>query len=420
MSEFDDQEFGEEADEHVEMPDNAAIDAIQVEGDDSNLDEFIVLDDEAFGDEILDDEEVGDADDVDAPKEKAATDEDSKRPSWLIPLAAILGLIALIGALVFGLFYFVDDFSFPGFGSSDFGDAARVNKGSVSKKRLNAEMTRLELSQPGIFDEANGGIDKDMVRSQKLDELINQELLLQKAKDEGISVTDEDIQSEFDALKAQFGDEFKTVLKDAGYTESELRESIMYQLMLTGLLDSLVPRDSITDAQVKAYYDDNAESFTEPAGKQISHILFDPEDKDKAEETLALLKSGGGDFAALATELSKDTGSAASGGDLGWGSSDTYVPEFKEAVDQLDKDELSELVQTQFGWHIIKVTDTREEGTVDFDKVKDDIKNMIYNQEMSTKYQDLITVLREDADIEILDAAVIAYRKSQEETPAEQ
>jgi len=395
MSELDGQEFNEEADV-VEVPDVAAIDAIQVEESDVELDGAIAPIDEAI-------------------IEEAPEGEATKKPSWLIPVLAVAGVLALVAALVAGLFYFVDDFKLPGFSTADFGDAARVNKGSVTQKQLNAEMSRIELSQPGIFDVENGGVDEAMVRSQTLDELINQELLLQKAKEEGIEVSSEDVDAELENTKAQFGDEYESALEQYGFTEQDLRDRLTFQFLMDGLIDMLVPKDSVTDAEVQAYYDENKEGFTEAPGKQVSHILFDLDDEEKAKETLALLQSGEGDFAALATELSQDPGSAAHGGDLGWGSSDAYVPEFKAVVDELAEGEMSDLVQTQFGWHIIKITDTREEGIIPFEQVKEDIRNMLYQQEMSATYQDLITALRDEATIEILDPVVLAYRESLED-----
>ena len=190
--------------------------------------------------------------------------------------------------------------------------------------------------------------------------------------------------------------------------------SILFQ----GLIDKLAPKDDITDAMAQEYYDENPDMFVEQAGKRVSHILFNTEDEALAQEVLAQLQDGTGDFAALATEYSQDAGSAANGGDLGWGSSEQYVTEFKEAVDAMEEGDLSDLVQTEYGWHIITITETREEGKMPFDEVREDIKTMLHGQEQSEIYQHLMDTLRNDAEIEILDPAVIAYRANQEVDPA--
>ena len=354
---------------------------------------------DAIGDIAIDGEDADDeANILDKPLDD---DEKVAKPlPWLPMLLALLGLAALAGALWFGLNYFK---------GGEFGNAATVNGKPITIARLNAEMSRIELGNPGVFEE--GGYNRDEVRSQILDELINQELLRQKADEEGITIDDEKIDAELQMVKDQYGDKYEETLTQYGYTETELRDQIKMQLTLQALIDKLVPKDTVTDQMVKDYYEQNKAMFVEQAGKRVSHILFDTEDKATAEEVLAKLQAGEGDFAALAKEHSKDTGSAEGGGDLGWGSSDNYVPEFKDAVDKMEKGEMSELVQTEYGWHIIKITDTREEGTMPFDEVAEQIKAMLVNQEQSTLYQNLMTTLKEDAKIEILDPAVLAFRE---------
>ena len=352
-------------------------------------------------DRISIDGETSQAED-DSILDKPLDDEKAKKPlPWLPMLLAMLALAALAGALYFGLQYFK---------GGDFGNAALVNGQPITMARLNAEMSRIELGNPGIFE--SGGYNRDEIRSQVLDELINQELLMQKAKEEGITIDDDAIEAELATVKEQYGDQYEATLEQYGYTESELRDQVKMQLTLQALIDKLVPKDTVTDAMVKEYYEKNKDTmFVEQAGKRVSHILFDVDDKATAEEVLAKLQAGEGDFAALATEHSKDTGSAQGGGDLGWGSSDNYVPEFKDAVDSMGKGEMSELVQTEYGWHIIKITDTREEGTIPFEDVADQIRSMLVNQEQSNLYQNLMTTLAEDAEIEILDSAVLAFRE---------
>jgi parvulin-like peptidyl-prolyl isomerase len=359
----------------------------------------------AVGDIHIDgeDADIDDADEDAIILDKPLDDEPKviKPLPWVPMLVALLGLAALAAALYFGLQYFQGE---------DFGNAALVNGQPITMARLNAEMSRIELGNPGVFE--SGGYDRDEVRSQVLDELINQELLMQKADAEGVTVSDEDIDAELDVVKQQYGDEYEATLEQYGYTETELRDQIRMQLTLQGLIDALVPKDTVTDAMVKQYYEDNKETmFSEGAGKRVSHILFDPDDKDTAEQVLAQLQADDADFAALATEYSQDPGSAEGGGDLGWASSDNYVPEFKEAVDAMEKGEISDLVQTEYGWHIITITDTRDEGTVPFDDVADQIRSMLMNQEQSELYQNLMATLQNDAEIEILDPAVLAYRE---------
>jgi len=398
------------------------IPADESEPDEASVDEDVA--DVSIDDEVDDGEDdSGDEDALDTSRdeddEKNILDkplDDDEEPKiakplpWLPMLLAMLGLAALAGALWFGLNYFQ---------GGEFGNAALVNGKPITIARLNAEMSRIELSNPGVFD--GGGYNRDEIRSEVLNELINQELLMQKAADEGISIENDAIDAELQTVKEQYGDKYEETLTQYGYKESELRDQIRIQLTLQALIDQLVPKDTVTDEMVKKYYEENKETmFVQEAGKRVSHILFGTDDKATAEEVLAKLRDGEGDFAELAKEHSKDTGSAQGGGDLGWGSSDNYVPEFKAAVDSMEKGEISDLVQTEYGWHIIKITDTREKGTVPLVDVADQIKSMLLNQEQSNLYQNLMATLTEDADIQILDPAVLAFREGKANPETEQ
>src|SRR5690606_18806380 len=124
------------------------------------------------------------------------------------------------------------------------------------------------------------------------------------------------------------------------------------------------------------------------------HILVETE--DKAKEVLAKLKSGG-DFAELAKAESKDPGSS-DGGDLGHFTKDQMVAEFPEAAFKLDKGALSDPVQTQFGWHVIKVEDKRNKPVPDYEQVKDQIQTYVVRRAQA----ELVSKLRDAAKIERL------------------
>jgi len=156
-----------------------------------------------------------------------------------------------------------------------------------------------------------------------------------------------------------------------------------------------VAKDATTDENVRKAYDDAAKA--EPPQEEIHarHILLPTE--DEAKKALARVK-GGEDFAKVATELSKDPGGE--GGDLGWFTKDRMVPEFSEAAFKLKKGEISDPVHTQFGWHIIKVEDTRTKSFPSFDQVKDQATRYVAQKAQS----EAVGALHGAAKIQLFDA----------------
>jgi peptidyl-prolyl cis-trans isomerase C len=169
-----------------------------------------------------------------------------------------------------------------------------------------------------------------------------------------------------------------------------------------------VGKDADTDKAEHEAYD--AAAKAQPPEEEIHarHILLP--DEASAKAALERVKKGE-DFAKVATELSKDPGSE--GGDLGWFTKDRMVPEFSEAAFKLKKGEVSEPIKSQFGWHIIKVEDTRMKTFPAFDEVKEQASRYVQQKAQT----ELVTGLRKDAKIERADAAEPAAPAS---TPAPQ
>lgn len=289
-------------------------------------------------------------------------------------------------------------------------DAATVDGKAITKKALDAEVAKLKLQSPALFDKNSGGMDEGTIRSTLLDELISQQLMNDEAKKQNIKVTDAEIENNLKMLKAGYSDEkqFEAALKTAGYTLDTLKDQIRWQLLSTKVLEKLVPASSVNDREAQAYYDANKGSYQVTAAKRASHILFASDDEDSAKKVLAELQNGA-DFAAMAKKYSTDTASARNGGDLGW-PTQAYVQEFQDAVDKLNKGEMSGLVKSAYGWHIIKVTDVREAGQQTFDQAKDSIKQTLLSAKRSDRYKTLLSDLKKDAKIVIYDKEVKAVQ----------
>lgn len=164
------------------------------------------------------------------------------------------------------------------------------------------------------------------------------------------------------------------------------------QTMANAFLAKVSEDTVLTDADLQAEYDSQLEQL-EHSEYRASHILVESE--AEALEVIASIQAGG-DFAELAEQFSTGP-SAQSGGDLGWFNQETMVPEFTEAVKQLDKGEFtSNPVQTQFGWHVIFLVDTRAASVPDFETVKEGIRNLMTRNQLNERVADL----REQADVQ--------------------
>lgn len=206
---------------------------------------------------------------------------------------------------------------------------------------------------------------------------------------QGIVITDEQIQVEAEVVAGQRGmsvEEFqKAMLERGGVSKEDFESRLRMGLGFKALMDkAVVDGIGVTEEEARAYYDENAKQYTREAQAKASHILVDTRGKDEAgkaaakEEADGLLKQvrDGGDFAELAKAHSSCP-SSAKGGDLGYFEKGRMVPEFSEAAFSMKVGDVSDVVETQFGYHIIKLTDMKEAGVSAFEDEKDNIMEML-------------------------------------------
>lgn len=249
-------------------------------------------------------------------------------------------------------------------------------------------------------------------RKMKLEQLITNELLVQEAQDRGIEVSNEEMNNIFDqqvnALKQQNNlndEQLEQAIQQQGFESMQQYKDMFFENNMNGFLvnklrEEVVNEVSVSDEEAKEFYDNNPQQFETSEQKRVSHILFD--DKEKAEEVLTEIENGA-DFAEMAREHSTGP-TAENGGDLGLISANDQGLDrtFRDAAMQLSVGELSsEPVETQFGFHLIKVTDSTEAGVREFEEVKSQIKSQIRSQKQSQAFQDFVEGLREDAEIDI-------------------
>lgn len=241
------------------------------------------------------------------------------------------------------------------------------------------------------------------LKNNILQQMINSELLFQKAKKDKIKIFKDDINSEIDKIKEKFSspEEFNNVLKANKITINQLKDDIKRQLMINKVLDNAKDKINITDDELLEYYNKNKEMFFEPEKVHAQHILVNT--KEEAEEILLQLKEGVIDFSELAKEKSVGP-SAKNGGDLGFFARGQMVKELKEFEDaafSLKPSEISNILKTTFGYHIIKCIEKKEAHQNTFKEAEEKISNILRYQKEVEVTKTLLSNLKADANITI-------------------
>jgi peptidyl-prolyl cis-trans isomerase C len=287
---------------------------------------------------------------------------------------------------------------------------ARVNGEDVKKEDFERMIKTLEAR--------NGGQQippdrRDEILRSALDQLVVYTLLSQESKTRGVKVEDSEIEAKMQQLRGQFPnqDAFEKALKERNMTAEGLRKDARVDLTVTKLMDAEVATVAgPSDAEARDYYAKNPDRFKEEPSVRASHILVrvdpnaDAATKAKAKATIdSVLKKAkaGGDFAKLAQQYSQD-GSAAQGGDLNFFPRGQMVPEFSNVAFALKPGQISDVVTTQFGYHVIKVTDTKPGRVVPFEEALPQIKQFLEGQKKQEHADAFIAALKKKSKIEVL------------------
>ena len=290
------------------------------------------------------------------------------------------------------------------------GPAAVVNGQEISMAKFNRflQMQQMEYMRRGQQLQQS---QLQELRSRTLDYLIDQEVLFQQAKAEGISADEEKVEKQLQQYKQQSGGEsqFKQALAQQGMSEKQLETDVRKQLILQKFIQNEFESDiSISDEEARDFYKKNPDYFTQKEQVKTQHIIIQvKEDAAEAKVTEARKKiekvqeqlEKGVDFAELAKQFSEGP-SSKNGGSLGFVQRGQMVPTFEKTAFSLDPGEVSDIIRTQFGFHIVKVTDRKEEETSPYEEVKSDIINHLKTVKMDEKVQNFLEKKKGNMDIE--------------------
>lgn len=274
----------------------------------------------------------------------------------------------------------------------------KITKGDVD------EIADPYLQQYGTDYDTNESLKEQVkaLRTQALNLLVEEQIMIKKAEEFGVTPTQEEIDTEvneyIESMKETYGGEesFNSALEEAGMTLEEyttkLTENIKSQIVTEKVTDELFKDINVTDDEIKTYYDENKDSFGEA---NAEHIVVS--DEAKAKEIRERLVNGE-DFATVAKEVSEEPAAAESGGDLGVIKFNTteYDQDFVAGLKVLKEGEISEPVKSQFGYHIIRATNVKQ-GT--FDEVKDSIKTTLENEKKNEIYTTSMEQWKKDYNV---------------------
>jgi peptidyl-prolyl cis-trans isomerase C len=246
---------------------------------------------------------------------------------------------------------------------------------------------------------------------QILDGMIMEKLVDKQAA--AIQVDKAEVDAQLAKIKSQFPSEdvFLGEMKKAGLSLDQFTANLTRSIRQTKWMQSQVQgKDTVTEDDAKKFYDANTKEFTNPDLVKASHILFrtapnataDQQKAAEAKAKAAIVRANKGeDFGKLAGELSEEPGAAQRGGDLGYFPKDKMVPEFATAAYAQKVGTVSATpVKTQFGYHVIKVTDKKPAGTASFDEAKAQIMQFLQAQKRRQIFQGVMQELRQGAKIE--------------------
>jgi peptidyl-prolyl cis-trans isomerase C len=287
---------------------------------------------------------------------------------------------------------------------------AMVNGTVITRSEYDTELSRFER-QMAMSGQAPDPTQASDMKGRVLDGLIDRELLKQQCKKQGITVTDSDVDQQVAVLKQKFGNEkeFTDTLAKMNLTEADLKSQLRQDLAIKKLIDQqIASKVTITPEEMKAFYDSHPEFFKAPERVRASHILIKVEptasdaDKAKAKERIVAIQERlkkGEDFATVAKETS-ECPSGANGGDLDYFQKGQMVGPFEDAAFTLKPGTVSDIVETQFGYHLIKVTDKKDASTVAYDEIKAKIEEYMKQQKVTEQLTQYLAQLKKDAKIE--------------------
>ncbi len=318
----------------------------------------------------------------------------------------------------------------------------KVNGENITKAQYqeiyNAEVKAAQNTQMGELLKDENGLMGLILRDRIVNELVLRTILEQEVKKHDIQVTQEEIQAKKDEITTKIGSKEKVaeLLKRNSVSEKKFEEDIEKELKLAKLIET-TGKTKVTEKEVKDFFNKNKAMFNFPERVRASHILIEvnpagikqeviSEDKDGkltseeinkktqeivdsklnfAKEIRAKAVKDPSKFASLAKEYSDDKTSAERGGDLGFFTKESMVKPFSDVAFKIKPGTVSEIVTTDYGYHILIVTDKAKAGAQPYEKMKDEIREYLVQKKQVDALKTLLDGLKASAKIEYVDSS---------------
>ena len=297
--------------------------------------------------------------------------------------------------------------------------AAKVNGKTITLAELDKQFkARTQgATQPPAPEEIQD------LKMQLLNQMINDEILMEMATTKGLAATDSEVDLKFNEFKSQYSEEaFQAQLKAQSMTVEDIRHELRKSQSVEKLVNKeITSKVSVSEGEIKEFYDKNRQSFNLPPGYHLLHILVTPgpeievrnaknDDAKTPAEAVAKVQrllhdiQGGQDFAVVAKNYSEDINSAPSGGDLNFQPMDAITnidPHLAEVVKQMKPGETSPIVQSRYGFHIVKLVEKDAGGQKELSdtRVKAQIHQLISNRKDQTLKNAFSEVARDKAQV---------------------
>ena len=289
--------------------------------------------------------------------------------------------------------------------------AIKVNGTVITDDEVSTEHSRMLQQLAARIPPQQMESMQDAVKKRAVENVINRVLLQEAVRREDITTTQEEVESRMDAVRGNFDSDsaFAERLATMGITAKDLHEEMDAALRIEKLIDKHIGDIAEpTEAEMRSFYEQNSDRFIRPERVRASHILIkteaeetEPQKASKRLEVARLLGeiSEGADFAQVASRHSHCP-SKTEGGDVGFFERGRMVKPFEDAAFDLKVGDISEIVETEFGYHIVKVTDRQDADVIPFDTAKDNIASFLTAQRRQEAVNTYTEGLRAAATIE--------------------
>lgn len=295
-------------------------------------------------------------------------------------------------------------------------NGVNIKEDTVTEQIMSLRQSSYESDEDWATYLSQQGLTPESYRENVIDSIARQYLLTQAEKEYDITVSQDDLDEAWDEAVENYGgdeDTFVDMITQFGFTKETYQENTKSSLAQEKLREKVASVEDPTDDQIVSYINENLDTYND--ARRSSHILFkvadDATDEEsaeveaKAQEVLDKLNAGEVEFADAAKEYSEDS-SADDGGDVGWDKLTTFVTEYQDALSALSTGQMSGLVKTTYGYHIILCTDQFNVESVSSadeipEAIRDAISSKIKTEEESTKYSTWLNDYIDKADIKI-------------------